>query len=46
MYDVYYTTSGGNWVNVWWHNVRLYNKILSSTQILHNYNTQKGRFGL
>jgi hypothetical protein len=26
--------------------VRIYNKQLSDAQILHNYNTQKGRFGL
>jgi hypothetical protein len=30
----------------WWHIVRMYNKVLTASEVLQNYNSQKTRFGL
>ncbi len=30
----------------WWHLTRMYNKVLTASEVLQNYNAQKNRFGL
>jgi hypothetical protein len=38
--------SAGNYGNGYFASTKMYNRILSATEILQNYNTQKSRFGL
>jgi hypothetical protein len=47
--NLYIGTYNSN--NSYWHNgkisnVKIYNRVLTSTEVLQNYNAQKGRFGL
>ena len=38
--------SGGRWNNIIFYSHLLYNRVLSSTEIIQNYNALKGRFNL
>lgn len=41
-----FSTSSERWFNGRVHNVKIYNKALSSSEVLQNFNALRGRFGL